>query len=431
MRRGEERVTLWRHQAQLIRAPYKYLDVRNFFLIGGFGCGKTSSDVFLILSLIDRYSDHGIQVGVCGTTITLLRKTLISELERYLVLLNISYSYDKQANIMTIGRMQFVFIATETPSLIYGYNLSISIVDELDELEASKAMDAFKAIHERTRVTLPDGRKPYLVFTSTAQGYSGLYTILMQLREVKQKYFLIRGLTKDNKALDPEYVKSLYELYDENERKAYLEGYFVNLHTGRVYGDYNPDVNLIPSFDVEPFEQIFVGQDLNAGFNTAVALIKRNGRLYVVKEFSFPSIGHAPHIIRMTFPTNPIMWFPDASAKEIITGYLAEIRNEDIELRVGAQNPSVVDRVFFLNKMFKSQLLYVCSSCKDTDNALKTRQFNDKGEPEKGKGALAPDHVCDSLDYVLWRIMQSDMDFRAIWELSRSAKFQRTVELVA
>ena len=41
------------------------------------------------------------------------------------------------------------------------------------------------------------------------------------------------------------------------------------------------------------------------------------------------------------------------------------------------------------------------------------------GKPEKGQGEKAPDHFCDALEYVIYRIVRSDPDFMNLKELSR------------
>ena len=68
-------------------------------------------------------------------------------------------------------------------------------------------------------------------------------------------------------------------------------------------------------------------------------------------------------------------------------------------------------------------LLYVfdCKETNDLSEALKVRAYNDLGQPEKGKGENAPDHYCDALEYVIYRIVRSDPDFMHLKELSREA----------
>jgi hypothetical protein len=392
-------------------------------MIAGYGSGKTTSDVFLLLSLIERYFDSPIKIGVMGITITLLRKTLIGDLIKFFISTGLPYAYDKQENIVRVGAVELVLIAIEQPSSIYAHNFSISIVDELDELEFSRSIDTFKAVQERTRTTLPDGRKPFSVFTTTAQGFAGTYSIIETLKEQKQKFVKIQASTKDNTSLDADYVKRLYAIYDENERLAFLEGYFVALNSGRVYGDYNPTTDLVPDIEIDPQEDIYIGQDFNAGWSKGCAFVKRDKVLYAVDNFSFVKIGDAPGTIRSRFPNNEIYWFPDTSSKELLAGYSSEIMNEGIHLRMGDSNPSISERVLFVNKMLKTGHLKICKKAKELDTALRVRQFDaNTGKPEKGKGSTAPDHIADAAEYCVVRLVSMEKDFLDLWQLSSTAR---------
>jgi hypothetical protein len=206
---------------------------------------------------------------------------------------------------------------------------------------------------------LPDGRVPFACFATTAQGYKGCYQITQDLSKSQSDHIVIKGHTKDNTSLSPKYVKKLYSLYNENERKAYLEGEFINLSTGRVYGDYDQSTNMIPRFEVSPEEIVFVGQDLNIGFSRGVAFIKRNKNLYVVRTFNFKSLASAPSELRKAFPLNRIEWHPDANAEEIMTAYSREIKDHGIILKLSNQNPSIIERTFIANKMFKIGRLFL------------------------------------------------------------------------
>jgi hypothetical protein len=314
-------------------------------------------------------------------------------------------------------------IASGQPTDIYGPNVHITLCDEVDELPEMKAIEAHKALSERTRLTLPDGRKPFIMYFSTVHGYRGLYKIVQELKNNNLPNVLVRGLTKNNTSLDPQYVKNLYAIYDEQERLAYLEGRFVNLQSGRVYGNYDEDKCKCAPFEITPDYTVLIGQDLNSGFSKAVAVVKKDKKLYIVRGWSFKEIGGGPAIMRSTYPQHSILWFPDSAGKEIIKGYKQEIIDHGIQCRIGSSNPRILDRVFYINKLFKMGLLYVfdCKETRDLSEALKVRSYNDLGQPEKGKGENAPDHYCDSLEYVIYRIVRSDPDFMDLKELSREA----------
>ena len=409
------------HQRQIVSAPSAFPDISYFFLCGGYGCGKSFSIVFMIIVICKQYQGEDVTVGLCSTTITLLKKTVILELEKICKKTGSRFQFNQQDNIITIGTVSFLLIATGQPNDIYGPNINICLCDEVDELPEQKAIEAHKALSERTRLTLPDGRKPYLMYFSTTHGYRGLYKIAQKLKKDGLKYVLVRGLTKNNTSLDPQYVKNLYAIYDEAERLAYLEGMFVNLQSGRVYASYDEATCKCEPFEITQDMVVQVGQDLNSGFSKAAAIIKKDKCLYIVRGWSFKEVGGAPAIMRQTYPENDILWFPDCSGKEILKGYKQEILDNGIQCRIGASNPRILDRVFYVNKLFKLGLLKVFD-CRETDivsEALKVRAYNDNGQPEKGKGEDAPDHICDGLEYVIYRIVRSDPDFMQLKELSR------------
>lgn len=421
----------FRHQSLLLAAPDKFPDISYHFLIGGYGCGKSFSGVLLILKLYYMYNGKNVIFGLGGTSQTLLRKTLLADLFKTLEQGGISYSHNKLEHIVTIGTVQFIYIGTASPEQIYAYNFSGFICDELDELPQDKAIEAFSAIQERTRVVLPNGRNPFSIFVTTAQGLRGTYRILMDMKERGVPYVKVRGLTKDNTSLSPDYVNRLYSLYTENERSAFLEGNFVDLYTGRVYPEYAEQRHLIAPFEINPIEPIYVGQDLNSGFSKGIAFIVRGNRLFAIKEYSFAAIGNAPRMLRNDFPMNEIYWYPDATAKEIMLGYTKEIQSMGIKLRMGTVNPSITERIFSVNKLFKMDRLAVFNTLKQFPMALKTRQFDKKGDPEKGQGINAPDHICDGTEYVIWRIISSNPAFRDLYEIILHGKANQEEEAAA
>ena len=420
-RKANNGITPFIHQRQIVSAPFAYTDISYFFLCGGYGCGKSFSIVFMVVVLCKMYQGEDITIALCSTTITLLNKTVILDLIKLCKKTGSHIEYNQKDNIITIGTIRFLLIATGQPADIYGPNVNITLCDEVDELPEQKAIEAHKALSERTRLTLPDGRKPFIMYFSTVHGYRGLYKIVQKLKKDGLPYVLVRGLTKNNTSLDPQYVKNLYAIYDEQERLAYLEGMFVNLLSGRVYSDYNDETCKCAPFEITKNMTVYVGQDLNSGFSKATAVVKKDKCLYIVHGWSFKEIGGAPAIMRSTFAQNEILWFPDCSGKEILKGYKQEIIDNGIQCRIGSSNPRILDTVFYVNKLFKLGKLKVfdCKATDEVSEALKVQAYNDMGQPEKGKGETDPDHFTDSVRYVIYRIVRSDPDFMDLKELSR------------
>ena len=394
----------FKHQSAFATAPFKYEDTHYYFLIGGYGCGKSFSGVLFILALVARYNGQKCSIGIGGASQTLLRLTLLKDLFQKLQEAGIPYQHNSQAHTVTIGTLDFIYISMSDPELIYAYNFCIFIGDELDELPQEKALAAFTAIQERTRMICPDGREAFSVFMTTAQGLKGTYRIIENLKKTKDRHMVIRGKTKNNTTLSKNYVARLYALYTEIEARAYLEGEFVNLRTGRMYPDYDEKVNMVDPTYVPGTATVYVGQDINSGFSKACVIYQEGDILHVVKSYSFDSVGVAPRTLREMFPTQRIVWLPDASSKEIMAGYTDEVRENNIELVQRGINPSVTDRILVINKLFRLRKLFIWSNVEELPVALKTRQFNDDGKPSKGKGPLAPDHICDALEYAVWHV---------------------------
>lgn len=420
---AEPNLKLFRHQAQFFSAPWNphVKNVDYFFHVAGYAAGKSYGDCGLIVNMIRRYHDKEVTIGIGGTSLMHLKKTLLLDLFRIFNRFGIPYDFDKQSGIIQIDKMQFMCIGVENPDTIYGYNYHAFIDDEIDELPHQKAMDAHKAISERTRLVFPDGRQPFMAFSSTAQGYKGLYQIVEERKEKREPSLLIRGETRFNTLLSKKVIDRWYRMYTDNERLAFLEGRFVNLTTGRVYYAYDEVKHFlrVAPFKIEPSDCIHVGQDLNTGFSRAVAVIIRGDKIYAVKRWSFPQIGLAPKLIRQSFPANEIRWYPDATAAEIIAGYSQEVRAADLQIRMATFNPSRLDRIFFVNKLFASDCMFLVPGCEPLSMALKIRQYDDKGDPEKGKGPDAPDHDTDALEYVVFRLIIGNTMFRDILQASR------------
>ena len=410
-----------KQQELFINCILNYI-MRYYFFIAGYRSGKSFTICLLILFLAKKYENTDTTIGLGAPTISLMKKTFIKDLEIILKTNHIYYEFNRQDNVLKIGGVTFILVATAYPSDIYAYTFNAFLCDEIDELPQHYGQDAFTSIDERCSKPFPDGRPPFCCFFTTTQGFKTAYVITRDLKLKDIPFVLVRGRTKDNYHNDPSYYENRYKLYNENERLCYLEGHFVNLTTGKCYPDFDEEKAIIEKFEIYSNDTIIVGQDKNIGFNKGAVFIKREKKLYLINSFSFKSISDAPRILRETYPENDIYWYPDASAKEIIDGYASEIRRYNINLRVGAINPSRLSRLFIMNKLFASDKLKIFKGNDPICIALKTRCFDDNGMPEKGKGENAPDHWTDAIDYATWRIVMSDSDFQDIRSVTKNVK---------
>lgn len=419
--------TLNRHQRASLNSLLYYPKIPYIFLIGGFGCGKSFTVGQLCLYLYHCYKDIPITVGIFGVTIKLLRQTVIQTLHFFFDQCGIPYRDNVQSSTLTVGKLTFVYLAMQDPEDIYAYNFNCAFVDEIDEVDPTRIPLIVTAIQERCRITLPytphskslSNRSPFIFFSTTAQGMKGVYAFIQTLNERNIPYIKIRGRTIDNPLLDPNQVKLLTALYSEDERRAFLDGEFVNLCVGRVYPTFDRLSSLITPFKIFPSDTLYCGQDFNLGFNACVILIERSKVLYCIGEYHWNYVGEAPFRLRELYPKNKIVFIPDASGKEIMSGFVDEFTNNNITLHWNTTNPSISERIMVVNKMFLTKKLFVFNTLTHLATSLEIRDYDQTGIPRKGKGKEAPDHCCDALEYALWHVVHGIKGFDTILSVLR------------
>lgn len=301
------------------------------------------------------------------------------------------------------------------------HNCVASFLDELSELPPDVCMEAIKAVNERTRQTVKEFRDPFIVSVSSSQGLDGQYMAMEHFRRNGISYVYIRGETRDNIYLKKSDIENLYKIYNDTERKVYLEGYFLSVKTSLVFSDYDPVKNklAVDLFDqLEPDDTVYIGQDFNNFGCAGVACVVKKGAIIVLKDYDIPDIRRAPEIFRYDFPTQKIVWIPDATATSFYTQFKKELWAKKIKIAYRKSNPLVQDRVFVANKLMYSERMFICPIAKSVEHSLLTHQFDPKtGQPMKG-GKGAPDHISDALGYAVYHIMCWVKDLKDLYDVT-------------
>lgn len=425
-------VKLLPHQGQLVQAPYVYTNVRFFFLVAGYASGKTSALVYAILHTVKQLlgkkdkEGHAPKILIASKNLTFMKKTLTGLLEQDLRDTNSEYTYDKAHNIITIGNVELLLIPDEDESNIYGFSVTASFVDELDELDTQTAMAVVKSINDRNRQIVEGFRTPFMCYTTSSQGLKGTYQTVMHFKKSGIGYVLMRARTRDNIYLPKDYVENMYSIYNEKEVACLLEGQFVSIDSGLVFPDYNPAVNKleVDLYDcLEDDDVVYIGQDFNSFGNHAVAFVVKkfnDGKVAIVaiKDYKLPDMRRAPEVFRFDFPTQKIVWIPDMTYKEHFVEFKKELRAFNITIAYRSCNPLVNDRVFACNKLFHAERLFICPICKDLETALMTHQRDPKtGMPMKG-GETAPDHKSDCLGYAVHYLLSWNKDLKQLYDVT-------------
>ena len=389
--------------------------------------GKTSSDAILVSYLTKVLQGkrdaegHRPRILMGGVTLGHLEKTTLGYLIQDLEMSKSRYKHDTKNNILRVGDVDVLLTPLQNPKEIMGYDVWASTLDEIDDLGLSTAEDttfeAVKAVNERTRQRIPGMRSPFIAMASTSQGQKGLYRLYTQFKKSMTGFTLIRGRTRDNIYLDPEYVNSMYDMYTERERLVYLEGHFLAISRGQVFGDFDWDRNYV-DFDmdrsVEPGEELFWGQDFNQGYHRGSVYVIRNEKLYCVKWYEFIDIRSAPEVVRHDFPKNRIFFIPDTTAKDEITHFIRELKRFDIRLVFRNKNPIVEDSAFVVNKLLYTKRLIITRAAREVAEALSLAQRDKNGQIPKGVGPSSPIHTTDGVRLVAYFVVNNRKEFAAV-----------------
>ena len=168
-------VKLLPHQANLVQAPYVFPHIRFFALIAGYASGKTSALVYCILYAVKTLlgkkdkEGHNPKIMIGSKNLTFMKKTLTGLLEQDLKDTNSTYNYDKAHNIITIGNVELLLVPVEDESNIYGYSVTLVVIDELDELDTQTAMAVVKSSNDRCRQQIEGWRSPAFIFCTSSQ----------------------------------------------------------------------------------------------------------------------------------------------------------------------------------------------------------------------------------------------------------------------
>lgn len=296
-----------------------------------------------------------------------------------------------------------------------------AFLDELSELPPDICMEAIKSINDRVRQQIDGFRTPFIVSVSSAQGLDGQYMAMEHFKRNGMGYFKVRGETKDNVFLPKSYVENLYKIYNDKERKVYLEGHFMSVNSSLVFSDYDPAKNMlaVDLYDsLEPDDTVYIGQDFNNFGCAGVACTVKKGCIVVLKDYNIPDIRRAPEIFRYDFPTQKIVWVPDATSTAFYSQFKKELRAKDIRIAYRKSNPLVQDRVFVINKLLYAERMFITPISKEVEKSMLTHQFDPKTHiPMKG-GEGAPDHISDALGYAVYYIVCWDRSLKDLYDVT-------------
>ncbi len=394
----------------------------------GYGAGKTRGLCAKAVHL--AIANQGFIGCVMEPTGPLIRDIWQNDFDNFLEEYEIPYSFrasplPEYVLHLPGGDTKILCRSFENWTRIIGLNLAWVLADELDTVEPRIADRAFPKILGRLR----SGNVRQFGAVSTPEGFRWMWkTFASDDAQGRTDRRLIRMRTIDNPYLPPDFIERLQANYDPQLLQAYLNGEFVNLTTGQVYGRFSRERHLqqlpilldrfgnlrtegqegVPAAD----ESILVGMDFNVGNCNAVLAVRRGRQLWVFDEVAGASDTDAlAQEIRRRHPEARILGYPDASGANRSTNSarsdIAILASYDISNMSPSANPPIRDRVAAVQAALENgngeTRLWIDPRCKRTIECLELQSYDDKGQPDKASGY---DHMNDALGYLVHRLFE-------------------------
>lgn len=418
-------------QARFLQMPQKF---RAF--VGGFGSGKTWVGCGSLCA--HMWQHPRIPAGYFAPTYPQIRDIFYPTIEE------VAHDWGLRTDITESNKEVHLYAgrqyrgtvicrSMDKPASIVGFKIGRALVDEIDTLNKRKAHDAWRKIIARLRVKA-EGLQNGIDVTTTPEGFNFVYEQFQQLPSENPAkaalYGLVHASTYDNEAnLPDDYISSLFETYPEQLVQAYIEGMFVNLTSGSVYGAFNRKANGTAA-TIEEDEQLHVGMDFNVMNMTAIVCVIRSDQPLAMEELT--GIRDTPAMIEALkdrFPERRITVYPDASGGNSHTNNasisdLGLLRAAGFTVRVPAANPRIRARVVSVNAMLrnakgKRRLLVNAYGCPKLAEALEKQAYDANGMPDKTTGF---DHGPDALGYFIHTRFPAVASAREKQSVERSSK---------
>jgi phage terminase large subunit len=395
------------HQEKFI-----FSNAKHTGLIGGYGSGKTYAGV--LKTTLKKLAYPGIDVAYYLPTYGLIRDIAFPKFRDLFDQFGIPYELHESAKEFHTPYGDIKLRSMDNPASIIGYEVGYSLVDETDILPTDKMTTVFAMVLGRNRSLLPNGDRNCTDVVGTPEGFKWAYNFFV--KEAKEGRQLIKGRTKDNPFLPPNYIEDLKDTYTPEQLEAYLNGEFVNLTTGTVYKKYDRIKNRT-SRTVQPSDALHVGMDFNITKMNAVIHVQDTQFKYAVDEIvNAYDTDEVCAILKRRYPSHKIIVYPDAAGKARSTSGKSDheiIKSYGFTIRSGNTNPPVKDRVNKMNISFCDKdgnrtYLVNDEQCPTYSEALE-RQTYKNGEPDKSTGF---DHITEAGGYFVFNCNIAKMSYK-------------------
>lgn len=394
-----------KHQREFINSKTKFTG-----LVAGYGAGKTEAMIFKTLNFI--FNHTGSSIANYCPSYPLIRDIFFPKYKKYLSALGINVQFHTTSKEIIFPNGSRIIMRTlDNPEYIVGYEVSDSLIDEIDVMPKIKAQVAVEKIIARNRQKKSNGESNTISFTSTPEGFEFMYDFFVTKKNDTKT--LIKARTQDNPFLPLDYVETLKNTYDARLLEAYLEGNFINLKHGNVYYAFDRAKHVVEKIILDTTQPIYLTCDFNISPMSWLLLQKINGEVFIFKEFIKNNTntqeminiiseflnGICEHVIvHGDFFGNSRSTSSSQTDYMIIRETLANYFK--VDLSVPSSQPAVKDRINSVNRMLEKHPVKIDASCVTLISDLEQVSWDHKGNIDKSNQTLT--HSSDALGY--WSI---------------------------
>ena len=342
----------------------KWWKLKTFYklLIGGYGSGKTH--ILAKRFIRNSHLNSGLPNQIVSPTYDMARKTIVMAIDGQLDRAGIRYKYNQSNHEYYIHDWDgIIWIASgEIPKSLKGPNLASGGIDEpfIQKEEVLKQLIA--------RVREPKAAYREIVMTGTPEELNWGYSLT---KNKKMDVGFVLAKTADNKFLPQEYIDNLIATYSDEERKAYMEGKFINLTAGRVCKPFDEEIHVIKRTDIKElleYVPVECGIDFNVDYMSVECFFDINGYLHFFKEFrkSNTDTYEISQMVKDYFKDKTdiqITMYPDATGKARKSSSTRSdhdiLKAYGFSVRTRRGNPPVRDRVNAWNKLLREEKITI------------------------------------------------------------------------
>ena len=344
-----------------------FWELPNFvkLLVGGYGSGKTH--IGALRSIYDSYVNAPVPHLYVSPSYKQARKTVIISIRELLDDAGVRYRFNKTNHEFTIANWNgTIWVASgDEPESLKGPNVGSAGIDE-PFIQKKEVFDI-----TLSRVRHPKARMREIFLTGTPEQLNWGHEVA---RNDEGRYDLgvVVGRTADNVHLPEQFVRMLECAYDEQQRAAYMDGLFVNLTVGRVYGYFDrmahgrlpEEGGMTPPIQRE--EEIMAGVDFNVDFLTAEVFCVKGTMVHFFDELVLRDSTTYELADRLHEKYPGIRVFPDPSGSARKTSSTKTdfriLQDKGFRVEARPRQPAVKERVHAVQKLLREGRLTV-SGC--------------------------------------------------------------------